>query len=144
MRQNRIVGARFSAKVEIIMPNAQNSNNTQKRKRGNPWPKGVSGNPGGRPVLPKELKIMCQGKAADAMRVALEILNDADQPAAARLKAADIILDRGYGTPTQTIDADIKGDSSIKVTYVNDWKQSNNTTLSASMATVSEDSEQEV
>lgn len=63
---------------------------------------------GGRPVLPPELKAMCQGKAAEAIQVAVNLLNDSEQPGNVRLKAAEIILDRGYGKATQPLEHDFK------------------------------------
>jgi hypothetical protein len=86
----------------------ENSTKTAKRRGpGRPFVKGQSGNPHGRPVLPDELKQMCQAKAADAIRIAASILEDEEQPAVARLKASEIILDRGYGKASQHIEAEV-------------------------------------
>ena len=64
----------------------------------------IEGNPGGgRPCLPAELKAMCQAAAPEAIKVALEILNDIDKPPASRIKAAEVILDRGYGKAPQSL-----------------------------------------
>jgi hypothetical protein len=79
---------------------------------------GVSGNPGGRPVLPEELKRLCQAKGEEAINTALEIMDDPDQPAVARLKAAEILLDRGYGRATQHIEAEVKTEPVVCVEIV--------------------------
>lgn len=50
-----------------------------------------------------------------ALLVLAEVMTDEEQPAAARVSAANGILDRGYGKPTQHIDADVKAEVSGQV-----------------------------
>lgn len=45
-------------------------------------------------------------KAVDTL---VKVLDDDDSPAAAKVAAANAILDRGYGKPTQPIDGDGNG-----------------------------------
>lgn len=62
---------------------------------------GQSGNPGGRPKQDPRIKIMAREKTEEAFAVILECLGDSDKKIA--LKAAEILLDRGWGKPTQEI-----------------------------------------
>ena len=69
--------------------------------------KGASGNPGGRPKRsPEEL-----AKWIEAARGNLEVLIDIRENAtkdADRLKAVEIMEDRAYGKPVQTVDANVE------------------------------------
>jgi Family of unknown function (DUF5681) len=65
--------------------------------------KGQSGNPGGRPKMPDELKAAMQGLADTAVKVLKDAMNG-DDPRA-RILAANAVLDRGYGKPAQTVNA---------------------------------------
>jgi hypothetical protein len=47
-----------------------------------------------------------------------EVMADKDQPAAARVSAANAILDRGYGKPSQPIDGDGEGGAIKAVTEI--------------------------
>ncbi len=64
--------------------------------------KGVSGNPGGRPPIVKDIQELARKHTPEAMQALLEALKDPRQ----KVSAACAILDRGYGRPTQahTID----------------------------------------
>ena len=77
--------------------------------------KGVSGNPGGRPKLPAEMREIFQAKAPEAFEVLCKHLNATDPRVA--LAAATQILDRAYGRPVQAIDANISEDGG-SVRYV--------------------------
>ena len=75
----------------------------EEKKRGNPnWVKGVSGNPGGRPVGIFDLRALAQERTEEALAVLAEIMADKDAPHAARVSAANALLDRGHGKPMQT------------------------------------------
>ena len=67
--------------------------------------KGVSGNPGGRPKLPAEMREMFRAKAPEAFEVLSRHLQSPDAKVA--IAAATQILDRAYGRPVQSIDANI-------------------------------------
>ena len=70
--------------------------------------KGASGNPGGRPKLPTEIRECFRAKAPEALEVLTRCLQSDDDRIA--MMAAQAILDRGYGKPTQPIDANITED----------------------------------
>src|SRR3954470_19233058 len=74
--------------------------------------KGESGNPGGRPKLPAEIREMFQARSQEALEVLTRCLQSDDDRIA--MLAAQAILDRGYGKPTQTIDANINEESSFR------------------------------
>ena len=69
---------------------------------------GASGNPGGRPKLPAEMKEMFQAKAPEAFEVLCKHLHAND--AKVSVTAAKEILDRAYGRPLQSIDANVTED----------------------------------
>ena len=64
--------------------------------------KGMSGNPGGRPKLPAEMREMFQAKAPEAFEVLCKHLHATDPRVS--VSAATQILDRAYGRPVQSID----------------------------------------
>ena len=70
--------------------------------------RGRSGNPGGRPKLPADIREAFKAKAPEALEVLTRYLQSADDRIA--MMAAQAILDRGYGRPTQSIDANINDD----------------------------------
>jgi Family of unknown function (DUF5681) len=74
--------------------------------------KGASGNPGGRPKLPAEVKEMFQAKAPEAFEVLCRHLNSKDPRVA--VAAATQILDRAYGRPVQQVDANINDESNVR------------------------------
>jgi hypothetical protein len=67
--------------------------------------KGESGNPGGRPKLPAEMREMFQAKAPEAFEVLTRHLHSPDPRIS--ITAASAILDRAYGKPAQPIDANV-------------------------------------
>lgn len=78
--------------------------------------KGVSGNPGGRPKIEnaeelREALRQLTPKAVDTLR---EIMEDPDASASNRLAAANAILDRTFGKPSQSVDANLQTDYSIE------------------------------
>src|SRR5262245_38584282 len=70
--------------------------------------KGVSGNPGGRPKLPADIREAFKARAPEALEVLIRCLQSDDERIA--MMAAQAILDRGYGKPTQSIEANITED----------------------------------
>ena len=76
------------------------------REKNGHFKKGVSGNKGGRPKLPEELKEAFRAAAPDALRVLVGIINDEKARHADRIRAAEVVLDRGYGKPVQAVDLD--------------------------------------
>ena len=69
--------------------------------------KGQSGNPSGRPrnLLPdgRSLTDLCREHTPEAVRALVEIVGDSDAPPAARVSAADSILNRGWGRAPQAV-----------------------------------------
>lgn len=72
-----------------------------------PFQPGQSGNPGGRPKGDSELRAAAREHTEQALAVLVSGL--ADEDPRIRLKAAELMLDRGWGKPTQTIDATLRG-----------------------------------
>ena len=102
---------------------------TEKKKVvGKPFQKGKSGNPGGRPKIPQHVKELAQAKTEDAVLTLIEIMGDGKQPAAARVSAANSLLDRGYGKPAQQIEAKVEEVKSFvveapAVQTIDEWVQ---------------------
>ena len=72
-------------------------------KIGKPFKKGQSGNPGGRPKIVAEVKELARAHTAEAIQTLVSIMNDRKSAPAARVSAANALLDRGYGKPPQHV-----------------------------------------
>ena len=79
--------------------------------------KGQSGNPGGRPIAVlddgRTLADVAREHTSEAIETLAKIMRDADQSGAARVSAANAILDRGWGRPKQELDVDVRNDQAI-------------------------------
>ena len=62
---------------------------------------GVSGNPGGRPRVIGEVRDLAREHTVTAIDTLVSIMCNENAAAAARITAAQAILDRGYGKPSQ-------------------------------------------
>ena len=78
--------------------------------------KGQSGNPSGLPSRPeamervrikKNVRDLCRTHTADAVNALVEVLKSKSSPPAARVAAANSILDRGYGKPQVEVNATV-------------------------------------
>lgn len=74
-----------------------------KKPRGKPFAKGRSGNPAGRPKLVADVRALAQAQIEPAINTLVQIANDKAAPPAARVAAANAILDRAVGKPAQAI-----------------------------------------
>src|SRR5215831_13624495 len=68
-----------------------------------PFKKGQSGNPGGRPKVVAEIKELAREHTGDAIQTLVSIMTNPKSAPAARVSAANSLLDRGYGKPPQHI-----------------------------------------
>ncbi|MFB0490201.1 hypothetical protein ABIE45_002787 [Methylobacterium sp. OAE515] len=69
---------------------------------------GQSGNPGGRPKASAKVRELAREYTEQALQVLVQIATEGESEAA-RVAAANAILDRAYGKPTQPIDGDGEG-----------------------------------
>jgi len=72
--------------------------------------KGQSGNPGGRPKVVAEVRDLAQEHTEEAVSTLATIMMDEKAPHAARVAAANSILDRGYGKAPQHLNVTGKND----------------------------------
>lgn len=102
------------------MQDKKENNNGKTRQKdtsasGNGFKKGKSGNPKGRPVLPDELKEMCRTYTEEGLQVCISILTNSKNQNKDRLKALEILLERGYGKAAQAIIGGEEGDKPVKL-----------------------------
>ena len=77
--------------------------NEHHRIVGKPFPKGQSGNPGGRPAALRDVTELARSYAPDAIKTLAAVMLDEETPPAARVGAASAILDRGFGKAPQAV-----------------------------------------
>src|SRR6187551_2201749 len=70
---------------------------------GKPFKKGQSGNPGGRPKVVAEVRELARKHTSEAVETLVSIMTNTKAAPAARVSAANALLDRGYGKPPQHI-----------------------------------------
>jgi Family of unknown function (DUF5681) len=91
------------------MENFSRQSRTHSDQRGNsmtigkPFQKGRSGNPGGRPKVVAEVKELARKHTGKAIETLVSIMANPKAAPAARVSAANALLDRGYGKPPQHI-----------------------------------------
>jgi hypothetical protein len=78
---------------------AQNSAPEPSQARGRPFPKGTSGNPGGRPKAVRELLEVARSAVPRALAFATKLLDDTKAEARVRLDAAKFVCAYGLGAP---------------------------------------------
>src|SRR5688500_13460136 len=81
-----------------------------RRGGGSPnWKPGQSGNPGGRPKMPADVRALAQSYCPEAIKALGKIVRNekGDMPPQAIVSAASVILDRGYGKAEQTVNSNV-------------------------------------
>lgn len=78
------------------------------------WKKGQSGNPGGKPKVAAEVKALAREYGAEAIDKLVALMRGAEDEKT-QLNAAESLLDRGYGRPTQAISGDDGGPVRVDV-----------------------------
>ena len=63
---------------------------------------GKSGNPGGRPKEVEGVRELARQHTGEAIQTLAAIMRNCKEPAAARVRAAECVLDRGWGRPETT------------------------------------------
>lgn len=67
------------------------------------WKKGQSGNPGGRPALAGHVRDLARQYTEESVKTLVEIMRDKKAHATSRATAAQSLLDRGWGKPSQPV-----------------------------------------
>ena len=75
---------------------------------------GQSGNPGGRPKIPEDVKEATRAACPKAVAVLVELLDD--KKPLVRLEAAKTLLDRGYGKAVQMQDVSLDVAGNLDIT----------------------------
>ena len=79
--------------------------------------KGQSGNPGGRPKEDAEVKALARAAGPEAIDKLMELMRGDDRRTA--LAAAQALLDRGFGKPSQAVE--VSGDADAPLVYAVQW-----------------------
>lgn len=79
---------------------------------------GAGRKPGKPNKLTADVKALAAEYGAQAIRNLAEIANGKDQPAAARVSAANALLDRGFGKPVQAMELTGKDGGPVQQTQV--------------------------
>lgn len=74
---------------------------------GTPFPKGVSGNPGGRPKMSPEQRAAFTELSELGINSLRSILTNPEAKDADKIKASEVAFDRAWGKSVQAIDANI-------------------------------------
>ena len=69
---------------------------------------GKSGNPGGRPAIPAEVKEAARAYTIEAVEVLAAVMRDEAANPSARIGAAQALLNRAWGTPESTANVVVK------------------------------------
>ncbi len=100
------------------MTNKMSQNRPKQTRRKAPrtaWKPGQSGNPGGRPKEVAEVKTLARQHTQEALKTLAKLMKSGT-PDRTRVAAAEAILDRAWGRPTQAIDHGVSNDQEFKFT----------------------------
>ena len=89
----------------MVADNSQITASGRRRGLGRPFPRGVSGNPGGRPRAVLDVQELARAHTPDAIRALVAALDSPRE----RVAAACALLDRAWGRPAQPLAADRDG-----------------------------------
>ena len=78
---------------------------------GKRFQKGQSGNPSGRVKIPPDVKEMARGLTKEAIQTLAAVMRDAAAPHSARVRSAEVILDRAWGRPETTSNVRVSSDA---------------------------------
>lgn len=79
------------------------------RGPGRPFKPGESGNPAGRTKMPEEFHALAKAAAPEALQLAIRFVRDEAADPRLRLQAAQVVMDRAYGKPQQSVGAEVSG-----------------------------------
>jgi hypothetical protein len=103
------------------------------------WKKGQSGNPSGRPKAIVSIVELARAQTEDSIKTLVLVRDNAEAPAAARVSAANALLDHGWGKPAQTITQNINDKRSALdwttdelVAFLNECREDGERTADAS------------
>lgn len=94
---------------------ADNSEKTAKQRgKGKPFESGQSGNPGGRPKLPEDIKHvreLAREYTQEAVDALVIVMRGENSSAGAKVSAAQALLDRGWGKAEANVNMTVKRDA---------------------------------
>ena len=104
--------------VGLVVVPVQNSTPTVKKPRGRPWPKGISGNPGGRPKGERALLVEQHGNDGRALYEHLNAIRTAvDTPAKLQADITMFLIERLNGKAAQSLAVNAKIDTATTVVH---------------------------
>lgn len=79
---------------------------------------GASGNPRGRPKSNAELAEAARDFTLEALDVVLSVMRSKSESGPTRLRAAEMLLARGWGEPTKPIAIGTEGDGKLELHFI--------------------------
>ena len=89
------------------MPQNRQKQAGDKRANQGSFRKGQSGNPGGRPKEVAHVKELARQHTPAAITTLATIMDNSEEPGAARVRAAEALLNRAWGTPESTANVNL-------------------------------------
>ena len=83
------------------MPPANRLKQVKRKAPKTAWKPGQSGNPKGRPREVAHVRDLARSHTEAAINALVSIIQSADQSSTARIKAAEVLLNRAWGAPGQ-------------------------------------------